>query len=265
MADVTKLSDIYPSLTVKINVTAQFPRTEIGVIVRVISLVDDPAGIKVAISGGIIGNVNEIIKSVEIAQNKIMSETNFSENKEGFTEEVMRNKVIPQTVQSFLNSQGGSVFIGVKDDPQEGEEKIVGLQFDRDYFESKNNGPISDEKFQDDLRSEIESSLETNLVSETRLGQLIDYDWWVMDGKMILEIVIPSSKTPVFYKNIRRAGKNKGREIKFAICVGENNQLAVHDQRFLDDFFIREGSHKSPITTFEEFTTYYCEHFKKFL
>jgi predicted HTH transcriptional regulator len=262
MADVTKLSDIYPSLTVKINVSNEYPRTEIGKITRVRSLIDNPNGIEVVISGGTMGNVTEIIKSVEIAQNKIMSETNFAENKEGFTEEVMRNKVIPQTVQSFLNSQGGSVFIGVKDDPQEGEEKIVGLQFDRDYFESKNNGPISDEKFQDDLRSEIESSLETNLVSETRLGQLIDYDWWIMDGKMILEIVIPSSKTPVFYKNIRRTGKNKGREIKFAICVAENNQLAVHDQRFLDDFFIREGSHKSPITTFEEFTVYYSEHFK---
>ena len=34
MADVTKLSDIYPSLTVKISVTAQSPRTEIGVIAQ---------------------------------------------------------------------------------------------------------------------------------------------------------------------------------------------------------------------------------------
>ena len=262
MTDVTKLSDIYPSLTVKINVSNEYPRTEIGKITRVRSLVDNPNGIEVVISGGTMGNVTDIIKSVEITKNKIMTETNYSENKEGFTEEVMRNKVIPQTVQSFLNSQGGSLFIGVKDEPTAGEEKIVGLQFDRDHLESKNNGPLTDNKFQDDLRSEIESSLETNLVSTTRLGQLVDYEWWIIDGKMILEIIIPSLENPVFYKNIRKTGRNKGKAIKFGICIEENNKLVVHDERYLDDFFIREGSHKSLITTFEEFLTYYSEHFK---
>ena len=262
MSDVTKLSDIYPSLTVKINVSNEYPRTEIGKLTRVRSLVDNPNGIEVVISGGTMGNVTEIIKSAEITKNKIMFETNYSENKEGFTLPVMRDKVIPQTIQSFLNSQGGSVFIGVKDDPKAGEEKIVGLQFDRDHLESKNNGPISDDKFQDDLRSEIESSLETNLVSKTRLGQLLDYEWWNIDGKTILEIIIPSSKNPVFYKNIRRTGKNKGKQITFVIGYEEKNNIITHDERELDDFFVREGSHKSPITTFEEFTNYYDEYFK---
>jgi predicted HTH transcriptional regulator len=261
MADVTKLSDIYPSLTVKISVTAQSPRTEIGVIAKVTSLVDNPKGIEVVIDGGLMGNVIEIIKSVEIAKNKILIETNYADNKLCFTETVMKEKAIPQAVQSFLNSQGGSLFIGVADDPKPGEEKIVGLQFDRNHYELKNKGPISDDKFKDKLRTDIEHSLETNLYSKIRLGQLVDYDWWHIDGKIFLEIIIPSAKAPVFYKHLYKTEPDKGKEIMFNLTYKEGHTEMKGPSKKLDEFFVREGSHKSPITTFEEYTAYYNTHF----
>jgi predicted HTH transcriptional regulator len=261
MADVTKLSDIYPSLTVKINVTAQFPRTEIGVIAKVLSLVDNPKGIEVVIDGGLMGNVIEIIKSVEIAKNKILTETNYADNKICFTEPIMKDKAIPQAVQSFLNSQGGSLFIGIKDNPEDGEEKIVGLQFDRNHYELKNNGPLSDDKFKDKLRTDIEKSLESNLYSTIRLSQLVDYDWWHIEGKIFLEIIIPSAKAPVFYKHLYKTGRDKGKEITFNLTYKEDRTEMKGPSKKLDEFFVREGSHKSPITTFEEFTDYYKTHF----
>jgi predicted HTH transcriptional regulator len=261
MTDTTKLSNIYPSLTVKINVRDEFPKTEIGKVIIVHSKVDNPNGIEVSIDGGIIGNVVEVLNSPEIVKDKILNETHYIENKDCFTEPVMKNEVIPKTIQSFLNSCGGSLFIGVNDDAKTIEEKIIGLKFDRDHYEEESNGSMSDDKFKDKLRSELEQSLDANLSSKTRLGPLLDYEWHNIDGKIILEIIIPSSKNPIFYKHIQRSGKKKGKHVEFAVGVTQNNNFQMHDQRQLDDFYIRDGSRKILITTFEEFTAYYCDHF----
>jgi len=256
LIDTTKLSNIYPSLTVKINVKDQFPETEIGKIVIVKSISDDPNGIEVSIEGGIIGNVIEVINSPEIAKEKIIHETHYAENKEGFTESVMKDEVIPKTIQSFLNADGGSLFLGVIDDPNAGEEKIIGLTEDRTYYESE-EGQMSDEKFMDKLRSDLEDSLTKNLRSRTSFGKLLDYVWHDIDGKMILEIIIKSSDSPFFYKNFSK----KKTEMVFDIGVTKNNSFTLHSQRKIDDFYIREGSRKKLVHTMEDFTTYFYDHF----
>lgn len=254
--DPTKISNIHPSLIVKINVRDQFPRTEKGKIIIVKSTSDDPNGIEVSIEGGIIGNVIEVFNSPAIAKNKIMHETHYAENKENFTEPVMKNEVIPKTIQSFLNADGGSVFIGVIDDPNAGEEKIIGLKNDRDYYESK-EGPLSDEKFFDTLRSDLEDSLTKHLHSRTSFGKLLDYEWHEIDGKIILEIIIKSSNSPFFYKHFSK----KKTEMVFDIGVTKNNSFELHFQRKIDDFYVREGSRKKLIETMEEFNTYFYDHF----
>ena len=256
MIDTTKLSNIHPSLIVKINVRDQFPRTEIGKIIVVKSKSDNQKGIEVSIEGGIIGNVIQVINSPEIAKNKIIHETHYVENKENFTEPIMKNEVIPKTIQSFLNAHGGSVFIGVKDDPNAGEEKIIGLKSDRDYYEAK-EGPLSDDKFQDDMITELEDSLEKNLRSRTRLGELLDYEWPEIDGKMILEIIIKSSDFPIFYKYWSK----KKTEMIFDVGVIQNNSFKIHSQRKVDDFYVRDGSRKKLLETTEAFSTYFYDHF----
>lgn len=256
LIDTTKLSNIFPSLIVKINVKDQFPETEIGKIIVVKSISDDPNGIEVSIEGGSIGNVIEVINSPEIAKEKIIHETHYAENKECFTEPIMKDKVIPQTIQSFLNADGGSLFIGVVDDPKAGEEKIIGLTQDHNFYESK-YGPMSDEKFRDKMRSELEESLTKNLSYSTSFGKLLDYVWHAIDGKMILEIIIKSSSQPFFYKHYSK----KNTEIIFDVGITRNNSFELHSQRKIDEFYVREGSRKKRIETFEDFTAYYKEHF----
>ena len=100
-----------------------------------------------------------------------------------------------------------------------------------------------------------------NLYSKIRLGQLVDYDWWHIDGKIFLEIIIPSAKAPVFYKHLYKTEPDKGKEIMFNLTYKEGHTEMKGPSKKLDEFFVREGSHKSPITTFEEYTAYYNTHF----
>ncbi len=108
----------------------------------------------------------------------------------------------------------------------------------------------------------MEQSLDSYLFSKTRLGGLLNYEWFNIDGKIFLEIIIPSSKHPIFYRHIQRTGKNKGKLIEFSVGVNQNNNFTPHFQRYLDDFYIRDGSRKALITTLEDFAIYYDEHFR---
>ena len=59
--------------------------------------------------------VIQIINSEDMIKKKIMSEDQYTENKEIFSEDVMQHEVIPKTIQSFLNSEGDYLYIGIKD------------------------------------------------------------------------------------------------------------------------------------------------------
>ena len=102
---------------------------------KVLSEKDDPKGVIVILENGKKGHVIQIVNSAEIIKRRILSENQYSENKEVFGAPVMKTKVIPQTIQSFLNSEGGYLYIGIKDTGTL-EERLVGLTFDRETIEN---------------------------------------------------------------------------------------------------------------------------------
>tara|TARA_Y100000590_G_scaffold83349_2_gene92885 strand:- start:2320 stop:3081 length:762 start_codon:yes stop_codon:yes gene_type:complete len=251
MHDVTKLSDVRIGHYVRIKKNAQNEQST-GIISKIGSKLDDPNGVFVYLANGDAGNVLEITNSPEIIKERIRSETNYSENKDRYFENVMRYEVIPKTIQSFLNSDGGFLYIGIHDDKPTIKEKIVGLAEDRKFLE-KSKGVLSFQKFEDELRTDIENVLARLLKSDAELHRLIEYHLWEIDEKEILEIEIKRSTEPVFYKNLSRNQK----EIKFEISTNGNKIT----ERCLDEFFVREGSHKKPYETFEQFRRYLKDHF----
>jgi hypothetical protein len=250
MHDVTKLSDVKEGHYARIK-SNETNEQSTGIVSSVESKSDDPNGIVVFLTNGDVGNVLEITNSSEIIKERIKSETNYSENKDRYFENVMRNMVIPKTIQSFLNSSGGFLYIGIHDDKPTVEEKIVGLGEDRKVLE-KSKGILSFQKFEDELRTDIENVLARLLKSDAELHSLIEYRLWEIDGKEILEIEMKRSPEPVFYKNLSRNQK----EIKFEIFSS-----GTKTERCLDEFYVREGSHKKPLETFEQFRKYMKDHF----
>jgi len=183
-----------------------------------------------------------------------MSENQYSENKEVFGEDVMKYEVIPKTVQSFLNAEGGYLYIGVKDEGTL-QERVVGLAFDREIIEKSKGGKLSIEKFQDYLEMELNDILTKYLAFTSPIGPLIEINYPEINGKNILEIHIAKSPAPFFFKNLTRKNLPKKFDIRFA-----NDTLG---QRFLDDFYIRSGGKKRPLETFEQFYNYFKEHWLK--
>ena len=100
---------------------------------------------RVRLVNGDTGYVTTVIHSTEVVLRRIMNEDQYTENKENFSEPVMRDKVIPQTAQSFLNSEGGYLYIGVRD-IGEPDERLVGISRD---LEAINSSDRSNDKLCD--------------------------------------------------------------------------------------------------------------------
>jgi len=147
--DVTNRDDIFPGLSVKI-------KTKDGIIVegivkKILTLIAiDYQGIAVQLETDEIGKVIEVIQTAsEIEYNNLASEFNkditieenqFLEYKETFAyptdfelKDITKNDKkqvrfwTAKTIAAFANSYGGTLYIGVKDNPRE----VIGL--DRDY------------------------------------------------------------------------------------------------------------------------------------
>lgn len=261
--DVTKLSDIFEGMNVKIISTINSTEQNIGIIYKIISLTDNPEGIEVMLKNGDQGNVVSVINSNDIIIRRILAtESDDSENKLNFYDLVMKEKVIPITVSSFLNGGGGYLYIGIADDGKKLEERLVGLNQDREIvkaslIKNKKLQPgeeLTDQKFMDKFRSDIEDQLEKFLSCSTRLGSLTEYDFPIINGVMILEILIKNSPVPVFYNFPAR-----NKHIKFQIS--QNGDMGT--SRELDEFHYRNGSHKGHCDTFAEFLEFYRQHFKE--
>tara|TARA_B100001540_G_scaffold220588_1_gene194995 strand:+ start:23 stop:781 length:759 start_codon:yes stop_codon:yes gene_type:complete len=251
MHDVTKLSDIHVGLIVKIKTDNEIFE---GRIFEIISTSDNRDGIRVALDNGKYGNVIEVLRSPEIIKERIFeTESHYSDNKESFYEPVMRYHSIPRAIQSFANAEGGFLYIGVKDDSPP-EEKIIGLDEDR-QIAVHNNGELSEGKFQDVLRGDIEDVLEKYLKCTKSVVSLLDFNFPEIDGKIILEITIKRSTEPIFFKYLSRNKKER----VFPIEIFEGKKT----NRKLDYFCYRAGSRKHETETIEEFYAYYNEHFKK--
>ena len=256
MDDTTKISDMHVGMDVKISKFTNQNEFSEGVISTVVSEDDEPKGIIVVLENGKKGHVVQINNSVEIIKKRICNENQFTENKETFGELPMKQKVIPQTIQSFLNSEGGYLYIGVKDTGTL-EERLVGLTTDRKiieagsnakrWFEKEGRDDLPDEKFEDFFEMELQTTLGKYLACEIPIAPLIELKWPEINGIKILEIHIPKILKPVFFRNLSKRG-----EIRFDIKY--MNESA--GQRYLDDFYVRRGGSKKLIDKSQDIYQY---------
>ena len=210
----------------------------------------DPNNISVILKNGTSGIVVQVINSIEIIKNRIMREDQYTENKARFGEDIMRHNVIPKTIQSFLNSEGGYLYIGIGD-TGELKERLIGLDYDFsriDYSSEK----LSNDKLCDKLEIKIMDSLEKYLKSNISLGPLIKITFHKIFNIQFIEIMIKKSPQPWFFKNMKN-----GKEVSFDI---HRNDGTV-DKRRLDDFYIRRGGSKKRLETHEEFYDYFIGRF----
>ena len=210
-----------------------------------------PCKIQVVLTNGDWGTVIRVLNSVQIIEERIMTEGQYTENKTNFGALVMRHDVIPKTVQSFLNSDGGYVYIGIRDTGSL-EARLAGLESDFAPIKAKYKH-VETDKLCDQLGLKIMAVLEKHLVSDAALGPLVSVNFPVIRGVTIAEIAIKKSPHPWFYKNLTQRGKVK----KFQI-FHDGKQLG---EVFLDAFYIRQGNGKKRLDTMQEFYEYAKDRF----
>ncbi len=203
----------------------------------------------VVLKDGHQGIVIQVENNEKIIKNRIMVENQYSENKENFGEEIMRTSTIPKAVQAFLNSDGGYLYIGIRDSGTL-KEKLVGLDYDLKLL---NKPDESVDKLKDRLELKIMNTLEKYLTSATSIGSLVKINFPVIDGVSILEITIKKSPTPWFYTLL--TNKNKIRKYKLE---DEDGNII---ERELDGFYIRRGGSKIPLTMHKDVLEYVIDHF----
>lgn len=216
----------------------------------------DPNNVQVILENGDLGTVMRIINSEEDIKERIMHENQYTENKEGFVEDVMRNNVIPKTVQSFLNSVGGYLYIGIRDQGSL-KERCVGLKHDFDVMRKNikmTHDEMTDDKLCDKLELDIMYTLNKHLRSDVDIGPLVKINFVIICNAQIVEIVIKQSPSPWFYKHITKKGKSKQYEIHY-----ENEPIT---KRILDDFYIRRGNGKVLLQTHHEVHDYIKSHYR---
>jgi len=211
----------------------------------------DSGRITVLLKNGDRGRVIQVLNSDELTKGRIMREDQYTENKENFSEDVMRNKVIPQTVQSFLNAEGGRVYIGVRDTGTL-QERLVGLYGDFSQIPDHEN--TANDKLCDELERRIMDALDRHLSSVVSLGSLVDIKFISVLGIQIAEINVLQSPKPWFYRHLSRNNKPQVFELR-----ADSKTVT---ERTLDDFYIRQGGRKKLLSTHEEFYTYAIHHFK---
>jgi hypothetical protein len=260
MTDVTKISNVVVGMEVKIISITNSSKTCSGIIHKIISLRDNPNGIEVMLKNGDQGNVISIENSIEVIIQRIMdTESDVSDNKRNFYDEDMTHEAIPHVVSSFMNADGGYVYVGVVDDAKSLEDKLLGLKPEKDIIVEKlsknpnnQNKELTDQKFHDIYRDDIEEALSEHLTTSTRLGKLTDFNFIKINDKTILEILIRKSPVPVFYSNPSRT-----KHSKFIVTLRNKN----YPSRELDEFHYRNGSQKTHCDTFEEFLHFYEKNF----
>ena len=256
MIDVTKLSNIHVDITVKIKLI-ETNNFAIGKVREIISKEDNPNGIIVLVDTGDVGNIFDVINNPDLIKARILdTESQNSENKLNFYERIMQEKSIPQTIQSFLNSNGGYLYIGIYDDGSTISEKFRGLDVDKKLCEEKllrgrklePGQKLSDEKFMDEFRSDIEKTLDRFLTSTIPIGPLLEFEFPIIEEVRILQITIKNSSFPFFYRTLSKSNKAK------IFQIFENGEKIT--ERMLDDFYYSDGSRKVRIETFEQFHKY---------
>lgn len=208
-----------------------------------------PDRITVILQNGDKGIVTSVIDSDNMIEHKIMSENHYNENKETCLG-VMLKEEIPQTVQSFLNAEGGNLHIGVKDSGTR-EERLIGLS--RDFNRIPDHENMDEGKLCDELERKIMDSLDKYLVSDSNLASLVEIDFPSVGDVKIARIKIKKSPKPWFFQNLT----SKNKPTKFELFF----QQTKFEDRTLDSFYIRFGGSKKLLSTHQDFYKYAQERF----
>ena len=247
---MSPVTDVQVGDYAEIMLSSDHTRTSSDVVWRIFP----PSGndwTTVLLENGDRGRVIQVINSEELTMQRIMREDQHTENKANFSEYVMRHKVIPQTVQSFLNSEGGYLYIGVVDTGTP-EERLVGLDYD--FGEIDGHESMTNDKRCDILKRSIMDALGKHLESDTALGPLVDIRLVQISGTHIVEIKILQSPKPWFFRYFIKGNRPQVFKI-------QHNDGKV-EERELDDFYIRRGDSKKILSTHKEFYKYAVDHFK---
>lgn len=164
-----------------------------------------PHGIKVLLENGIVGRVKEILETStdrtyqgpsnhgvklprnEDQNNEFKSTFKFdlkrfqSTGERATSKEV--EKSVSKTIAAFMNSQGGTLYIGIND-----EGKVVGLTEDYTIL-----GMSNSDKFRLILKNSLDSYLKNKIIFEH-----IKFDFPLIDGSEICTIETTSSDVPIF-------------------------------------------------------------------
>ena len=207
----------------------------------------DPDKIRAVLKNGDSGTVIRVINSAQQIEKRIMAESQYSENKRSFgTQDMRQDGVIPKTVQAFLNSDGGYLYIGIQDTGSL-DQRLIGLSRDFDLIR-KDKKQIDTGKLCDLMEMAILSTLSRHLISDAEISSLVTVNFPKIRNVIIAEIVIRKSPSPWFYKNL--TGNNKDKQFHLSY----NGKPA--GDRILDDFYIRRGNSKKRLDTMQEFYKY---------
>ena len=232
---------------VRIRVWSNPAQNSEGSVYKIVKMDNPPI---VILRNGQKGEVIQIINSEDKIKERIMSEGQYVENKENFGNNIMCTNVIPHTVQSFLNSEGGYLYIGIRDTGNL-NERLVGLDYDFKLI--KGDRELPRDKLCDMLERRILSSLDKYLESEASLGPLVQIRFVYVCSVQLIEVNIKKSPKPWFYRNITKSNKLKQFELHW------NNKMLR--EQIIDDFYIREGGGKKLLQTHKEFYTYAKDRF----
>lgn len=218
---------------VKISLRSDPSQFSEGTVYRIVSD-KDSSKVSVVLKNGDSGTVIHVIDSEQAREERVMAEDQHSENKADFSTKIMRDEVIPKTVQSFLNSEGGYLYIGVADVGSL-KERLVGLREDFTIIDPNNN--MTNDKRCDVLEMRIMDSLMSRLQSDEPIGPLVTIKFVNVRRVQIVEISIRRSPKPWFYTHKAKT--------PFQICKGGQR---VTDM-MLDEFYIRSGGSKVRLET----------------
>ncbi len=213
---------------VKISLHSDPSQFSEGTVYRIVSD-KDPSKVSVVLKNGDSGTVIQVINSEQAREERIMAEGQHSENKADFCKKIMRDEVIPKTVQSFLNSEGGYLYIGVADTGSL-KERLIGLSEDFAIIDPNNS--MTNDMRCDKLEMRIMDSLKSHLQSDESVGPLVTIKFVDVRGVQIIEMSIRKSPKPWFYTHKAK--------MKFQIYEGGKH---ITDM-MLDEFYIRDGNRK---------------------
>lgn len=209
----------------------------------------EPDGTKVELVNGSIGNLQFVSSpenDIQIIENRLNARENqIVERKSTFAFDInedVRNDdlktVLAIAVASFMNSNGGFVYVGVSDDGTP-----IGLEHDYSLISrSDNNG------FEDVLKQFFNKILTENISQQ----KCLTFSFPVIKNVEICEIHVKPSDVPIFIKpkfgNVVYEGK------KELICQSKKH-------REIEDFYIRRGNGHYLVERLSEFYDYTISRF----